>query len=100
MAKVFANVCFWDVCDILNAVLHFARDVRQFAFYAIVQFLDLCVNFWNVFFFFICVRNWKNCDKYNAINIILFVFVNSMTKGVPYTLNSRYTENCNMNSRY
>ncbi len=24
------NVCFWDVCDILNAMLHFARDVRLF----------------------------------------------------------------------
>ncbi len=39
MAKVFANVCF---CDILNAVLRFARDVRYFAF--CVQFLDLYVK--------------------------------------------------------
>ncbi len=30
-------------CDILNALLHFARDVRNFAFS--VQFLDLCVKF-------------------------------------------------------
>jgi len=32
------------VCDILNAVLHFARDVRHFAF--CVYFLDLGVKFW------------------------------------------------------
>ncbi len=30
MPKVFANVCKC-VCDILNAVFHFARDVRHFA---------------------------------------------------------------------
>ncbi len=39
---MFALRC---VCDILNAVLHFARDARHFAF--CVQFLDLCVKFRN-----------------------------------------------------
>ena len=49
MAKVFAT---WDkcvllrrVCDILNAVLHFAREARHFAF-CVEQLLDLCVKFW------------------------------------------------------
>ncbi len=39
---IFCDICVYD-CDILNAVLHFARDVRHFTF--CVQFLDLCVKF-------------------------------------------------------
>ncbi len=54
---IYSTVCMWYIqkynvmakvfvimCDILNAVLHFTRDVMHFA--SCEQFLDLCVKFW------------------------------------------------------
>ncbi len=42
LLRRFWHLTKYHVCDILNAVLHFARDVRHFAF--CVHFLHLCVK--------------------------------------------------------
>ncbi len=69
MPKVFATsdkcLLLRCVCDILNAVLHFARNMRHFVF--CVQFLNLCVKRGNVLKMF--------ASSYTSSNSTITVFL-------------------------
>ncbi len=90
MAKVFANVCFWDVfvifwrqCFILQemwGILHF------------VQFLDLCVKFWKKRQSFENLSSWKKLlyqskpCLFNSINSLIWFDFYNRTKLTKLTL--------------